>query len=124
MLAKSTTTKIRRYAIVSMVSFSQLLGQKVGLFSTRTPHRPNPIGMSVARLQRIDGCELHLTGMILVCFCAQSVEIDLLDGTPILDIKPYIPYFDSFPNVTIPDWIHTAPKFASWHACYFFCAHQ
>jgi tRNA-Thr(GGU) m(6)t(6)A37 methyltransferase TsaA len=57
-----------------------------GLFATRAPHRPNPIGMSLVELTRIDGLVLHVKGL------------DLLDGTPILDIKPYIPYADSRPD--------------------------
>lgn len=57
-----------------------------GLFATRAPHRPNPIGMSLVELTRIEGLVLHVKGL------------DLLDGTPILDIKPYIPYADSRPE--------------------------
>lgn len=57
--------------------------QAIGVFSTRATHRPNGIGQSVVRLERVEpGC-LHLSG------------IDLLDGTPVLDIKPYVPYADS-----------------------------
>jgi tRNA-Thr(GGU) m(6)t(6)A37 methyltransferase TsaA len=61
--------------------------RRVGVFASRSPHRPNPVGMSVVRLERIDleapgGIELHLSG------------IDLMDGTPVLDIKPYLPYAD------------------------------
>jgi tRNA-Thr(GGU) m(6)t(6)A37 methyltransferase TsaA len=54
-----------------------------GLFATRAPSRPNPIGMSVVRLLRIEGNMLHVVGL------------DILDGTPLLDIKPYVPRFDS-----------------------------
>lgn len=54
-----------------------------GVFATRAPRRPNPIGLSVVRLLRVEGGTLHLT------------EVDLVDGTPVLDIKPYIPTFDS-----------------------------
>lgn len=57
-----------------------------GLFATRAPHRPNAIGMSLVELTGIEGLVLHVKGL------------DLLDGTPILDIKPYIPYADSRPN--------------------------
>jgi tRNA-Thr(GGU) m(6)t(6)A37 methyltransferase TsaA len=57
-----------------------------GLFATRSPHRPNPLGMSLVELVRIDGLVLHVRGL------------DLLDGTPVLDIKPYIPYADSRPD--------------------------
>jgi tRNA-Thr(GGU) m(6)t(6)A37 methyltransferase TsaA len=53
-----------------------------GLFSTRAPRRPNPIGLSIVRLAGIDGCILHL------------LDVDVVDGTPLLDIKPYVPAFD------------------------------
>jgi tRNA-Thr(GGU) m(6)t(6)A37 methyltransferase TsaA len=60
--------------------------RKVGVFASRSPFRPNPIGMSAVRLHRIEktdrGPVLHIGG------------IDLLDQTPVLDIKPYIPYSD------------------------------
>lgn len=54
-----------------------------GVFATRSPHRPNPIGMSLVELTGIDGLVLAVQGL------------DLLDGTPVIDIKPYIPYADS-----------------------------
>ena len=53
-----------------------------GLFATRAPSRPNPIGLSVVRLLGIDGRVLRIEG------------VDLLDGTPVLDIKPYVREFD------------------------------
>ncbi|MEO8212963.1 MAG: tRNA (N6-threonylcarbamoyladenosine(37)-N6)-methyltransferase TrmO [Myxococcales bacterium] len=78
-----------------------------GLFATRSPDRPNPIGLSAVRLIRIDGCDLHVRG------------IDLLDGTPILDIKPYVPYADAFPEAKA-GWIdavpHNAPQVARYHS--------
>jgi len=54
-----------------------------GVFATRSPHRPNPIGISLVGLTSIDGLVLGVSGL------------DLLDGTPLLDIKPYLPYADS-----------------------------
>jgi tRNA-Thr(GGU) m(6)t(6)A37 methyltransferase TsaA len=54
-----------------------------GIFATRSPRHPNPIGLSVVRLIAVDGPILEIAG------------IDLLDGTPILDIKPYVPEFDA-----------------------------
>ncbi|MGG2397332.1 tRNA (N6-threonylcarbamoyladenosine(37)-N6)-methyltransferase TrmO [Pseudomonas sp. SH1-B] len=57
--------------------------QSVGVFSTRATHRPNGIGQSVVRLEKVEAGRLYLSG------------IDLLDGTPVLDIKPYVPYADS-----------------------------
>jgi len=56
---------------------------KRGLFATRAPHRPNSIGLSAVRLKEITGRVLHIEGH------------DMLDGTPVLDIKPYIPYADA-----------------------------
>ena len=60
-----------------------------GLFATRYPRRPNPIGLSVVQLVRCEGQVLHVDG------------IDVLDGTPLLDIKPYVPPFDAFPEATL-----------------------
>lgn len=56
--------------------------KKHGLFSTRSPHRPNPIGLSVVRFLKINDNILTIRG------------IDAVDGTPVLDIKPYIPHLD------------------------------
>lgn len=57
-----------------------------GLFATRAPSRPNPIGLSVVNLVSIEGPVLTFSGA------------DMLDGTPLLDIKPYVPEFDSHPG--------------------------
>ena len=63
----------------------------MGVFATRSPFRPNPIGLSCVRLEKI---ELHgPDGPVLVVAGA-----DLMDGTPIYDIKPYLPYVDSVPD--------------------------
>lgn len=59
-----------------------------GLFSTRSPRRPNAIGLSLVRLLRIEGAVLHLS------------DVDILDGTPLLDIKPYIPRFEQADDAT------------------------
>lgn len=61
-------------------------GPKRGVLATRSPHRPNAIGLSAVELLQVEGRTLHLRG------------VDLLDGTPVLDIKPYVPYADAFPN--------------------------
>ena len=53
-----------------------------GIFATRAPSRPNPIGLSVVELVRIEGDTLHVE------------NLDVLDGTPLLDLKPYVPEFD------------------------------
>ena len=66
-----------------------------GLFATRSPCRPNPIGMSVVRLDRIEGNRLYLG------------NLDILDGTPLLDIKPYVPDFDA-PTDVRTGWLEAA----------------
>lgn len=62
---------------------------KRGVFSTRSPHRPNPIALSVLELVRIDGLVLHVR------------NLDLLDGTPVLDIKPYVPWTDAIADARV-----------------------
>lgn len=57
-----------------------------GVLATRSPHRPNPLGLSVLRLDCVAGLHLHVR------------DVDLLDGTPVLDIKPYVPYTDAHPE--------------------------
>jgi len=61
-------------------------GKKRGLFATRSPHRPNPIGLSSVKLLKIEGRSLYIQGH------------DLLNETPILDIKPYLAYADAYPE--------------------------
>ena len=73
----------------------RLGGDSIGVFACRSPKRPNPIGMTAAKIERVDPS----AATILVS------GIDLLDGTPILDIKPYIPTYDSFPGAAEPDWL-------------------
>ncbi len=64
--------------------------RRVGVFASRAPFRPNPIGLSVVALERVIADE---TGVRL-----ELAGIDLVDGTPVLDIKPYVPYVDSIPD--------------------------
>lgn len=60
--------------------------KRMGVFATRSPFRPNSIGLSVVKLEKIDFPDIYVSG------------VDLMDGTPIYDIKPYIPYSDSVPE--------------------------
>lgn len=60
-----------------------LSDEEHGVFATRSPHRPNKLGMSLVRLARVEGNILYVS------------DVDILDGTPLLDIKPYIQRFDS-----------------------------
>ncbi|HWO93645.1 MAG TPA: tRNA (N6-threonylcarbamoyladenosine(37)-N6)-methyltransferase TrmO [Dehalococcoidia bacterium] len=66
---------------------------EVGVFALRTQMRPNPIGISAVRLLAVEGTTLRVRGL------------DAIDGTSVLDIKPYIPYYDSVPDASVPDWI-------------------
>jgi len=60
--------------------------EKIGVFATRAPYRPNHIGMSCVKLEKIERLKVFIS------------ESDILDGSPVLDIKPYLPYSDSFPD--------------------------
>lgn len=71
--------------------------QSHGLFATRAPARPNPIGLSCVKLLSVEGTTLRVGG------------IDILDGTPLLDIKPYASRFDRF-DVTRNGWLGTAER--------------
>jgi tRNA-Thr(GGU) m(6)t(6)A37 methyltransferase TsaA len=66
--------------------------QEHGIFAIRSPHRPNHIGLSVVKIRSIDKNKLHFG------------EVDVLDQTPILDIKPYVKYFDVRDNV-VSGWL-------------------
>jgi tRNA-Thr(GGU) m(6)t(6)A37 methyltransferase TsaA len=85
--------------IKSKIAPPALGGEKVGIFATRTPHRFNPIGITLCKLDRVqaekgDKVTLHISGL------------DLVDGTPVLDIKPYVPIYDSVEqDVKLPPWV-------------------
>lgn len=68
-----------------------------GLFATRAPKRPNPIGFSVVKLDRIEAGILHIR------------NVDIIDNTPLLDIKPYVPEFDA-PQAKRTGWLEKAGK--------------
>lgn len=65
---------------------------KVGVYASRSPHRPNPIGLSVVKLEKIN----IINGEVQI----EVSGVDILDGSPVLDIKPYVPYADSIPGAT------------------------
>lgn len=71
----------------------RLDGARVGAFATRSPHRPCPIGLSVAKILDVKGRRLVLGGA------------DIVDGSPVLDIKPYVPFCDSVENAETPAWV-------------------
>jgi len=72
-----------------------------GVFATRAPHRPNPIGMSVVRLVAVEGLTLRVRGL------------DLLDGTPVLDVKPYVSYADAHPDAGA-GWLEARDPVEPW----------
>ena len=59
-----------------------------GVFATRAPQRPNAIGLSIVRLIKVKGSTLFIE------------DVDILDGTPLLDLKPYVPVFDAYPDAS------------------------
>lgn len=73
---------------------------KRGVFATRAPYRPNALGFSCVRLVKVDGLRVIVEGH------------DLLDGTPVLDIKPYLPYADAFPEAKV-GWLEDVES-ARW----------
>lgn len=82
-----------RSKLKAKVRVPRLKGGKMGVLATRSPHRPNPIGLSVAKVEAVNGHTLLLSG------------VDLVDGTPVLDIKPYLPYSDSVKGAAVPSWL-------------------
>ncbi|XP_061347506.1 uncharacterized protein LOC133293010 [Gastrolobium bilobum] len=75
------------------VRVPRLKGGRMGVFATRSPHRPCPIGLTVAKVEAVEGNMILLSG------------VDLVDGTPVLDVKPYLPYCDSIPEAAVPNWL-------------------
>ncbi|MHC1599226.1 MAG: tRNA (N6-threonylcarbamoyladenosine(37)-N6)-methyltransferase TrmO [Candidatus Methanospirareceae archaeon] len=71
---------------------------EVGVFTSRSPSRPNPIGLCVAELVKQEGNILSVKGL------------DAFEGAPIIDIKPYIPQIDAFPKAAVPQWARHDPK--------------
>ena len=89
----NTTGKKQRLKI----SPPSLGGTKVGVLGTRSPHRPNNLGFTLARLEKIS----FVRGKPLLTLSGT----DLVDGTPVYDIKPYVPSYDSVPAAMVPSWI-------------------
>jgi len=67
-------------------------GKLIGVFALRVAGRPNPLGCSVVRLDRVEGATLRVRGL------------DVLDGTPVLDLKPYLPLYDCASDARLPGW--------------------
>jgi len=96
-LGDATGTKKgkRKFTFTAKIT-PPMLKEKKGVLATRSPHRPNPIGVTLAKIDRVDkkGRRLYVTAC------------DLVNGTPILDIKPYVPMYDTVsPEPRVPQWI-------------------
>jgi tRNA (Thr-GGU) A37 N-methylase len=80
-------------------------GVKRGVFGTRSPHRPNPIGLSAVKIDRVDGCVVHVR------------NVDLLDQTPVLDLKPYVAYADAYPGAR-SGWLEASDPLPAWEVAF------
>jgi tRNA-Thr(GGU) m(6)t(6)A37 methyltransferase TsaA len=74
----------------------RLNGAKRGVFATRSPHRPCPIGLSVAKVVSVEGGTVTFAGA------------DIVDGSPVIDIKPYVPFCDAVKGAVAPSWVDAA----------------
>lgn len=84
-------------AVRAKIHPPRMEGEKIGLFATRTPHRPNPIGLSAVKIEKVEANTIYFSG------------VDLVDGTPILDLKPYLPSSDCLPQAT-SGWTGSKPE--------------
>lgn len=84
-------------AVRAKIHPPRLEGEKMGLFATRTPHRPNPIGLSAVKIEKVEAGAVYFSG------------VDLVDGTPILDLKPYLPSSDAIPDA-LQGWTTARPE--------------
>merc|ERR1712107_668086 len=87
--SKNTSTRL---GCKAKIKPPRLNGKKIGIYACRTPHRPNAIGLTKCKIVKFD-CKL---GRLYLS------DIDMLDGAPIIDIKPYIPYSDVQNDASVP----------------------
>jgi len=73
------------------------VNMKIGVFACRSPSRPNPICLCVTKLTRLEGCVLTVKGL------------DAIEGSPVVDIKPYVPRADSITDALAPEWTKRGP---------------
>jgi tRNA-Thr(GGU) m(6)t(6)A37 methyltransferase TsaA len=78
---------------------------KRGVFSTRSPHRPNPVGLSAVQIDRVEGHVVHVR------------HVDLLDGTPVLDLKPYVAYADAHVGARA-GWLEAHDPLPAWEVAF------
>ena len=88
----------------SKIAPPSLGGKKVGIYATRSPHRYNPIGITLCKIDRIETIPKtkHTEERVVIHISG----LDLVDGTPVIDIKPFVPTYDSVPmDVKLPSWV-------------------
>lgn len=95
-------TLSKNHRVPAKIAPPALGGEKVGVLATRSPHRMNPIGMTLCKLDSITLPSKDSPNVVL-----NVSGLDLCEGTPILDIKPYVPHYDSVPaeQVRLPSWV-------------------
>jgi tRNA-Thr(GGU) m(6)t(6)A37 methyltransferase TsaA len=84
-------------SVLRVMPKRHLARQEVGVFASRSPSRPNPVGLCVVRLVKIDGCVLVVDGL------------DAFEGSPVVDVKPYLPRADFVSDVKVPEWASHGP---------------
>jgi tRNA-Thr(GGU) m(6)t(6)A37 methyltransferase TsaA len=80
-------------SVLQVIPRGRTNGVKVGVFACRSPSRPNPIGLCVVKLMKVEDCRLTVKGL------------DAFEGSPIIDVKPYIQRRDAVPKAYTPEWI-------------------
>ena len=80
-------------SVLQVIPRGRANGVKVGVFACRSPSRPNPIGLCVVKLMKVEDCRLTVKGL------------DAFEGSPIIDVKPYIQRRDAVPKAYTPEWI-------------------
>ena len=83
----------RARSVLQVVPRARTDNVKVGVFACRSPSRPNPIGLCVVELMRVEGCVLTVKGL------------DAFEGSPIIDVKPYIQRRDTISEACTPEWL-------------------
>ena len=101
---QNTVSGKARTSVKAKVRPPKARGKRVGLFSTRTPHRPNAVGLSLVRLEGVDIDPVSHVGTL------HFGDLDLVDGTPVLDVKPYLRRFESLAEGTTrePAWVESS----------------
>lgn len=94
---KKTQNNEKGFTFPAKVKAPRLKGDKTGVFSTRSPHRPNPIGLSIVKLDKV-----YIKGNVKILYIS---NMDLVNESPVFDVKPYLPHLESISISRTPDWV-------------------